>query len=172
MLGLFLGLFVACDGGSVDDTGALVDSNGQEWPRLWINEFMASNQGTLEDSSGATPDWLEIYNPNSDAVSLQDWTITDDLGEFDKHTLGDLSISAGGFLLLYAGGTPELGEQHVSFKLSAAGEELGLYAPGGQAIDELDFGPQEPDVSTARTTDGGAEWATTADATPGESNEG
>lgn len=170
MLSLFLGLFFGCAGGG-DDTGTLVDSDGQEWPRLWINEFMASNKDTLEDSTGASPDWVEIYNPTSETVDLEGWTVSDNLGEPDKHTLGALEIPAEGFLLLYAGGTPEVDEQHLSFKLGSVGEELGLYTPGGQVSDELDFGPQEQDVSTARTTDGGSEWTTTADATPGESNE-
>lgn len=171
MLTLFLGLFIGCDGGT-DDTGAIVDSDGQEWPRLWINEFMASNKETLQDSTGATPDWLEIYNPTSEAVDLEGWTVSDDLADPEKHTLGAVEIPAGGFLLLFAGGTPEVDDQHLSFKLSAAGEEIGLFSPGGQVSDELEYGVQEQDVSTARTTDGGAEWATTADPTPGESNEG
>lgn len=155
-----------------EDPAVLVDDDGLEWPRLWINEFMASNKDTLEDENGESPDWLEIFNPSDVDVDLEGWTVSDNWGEPDKHTLGALEIPAGGFVLLYAGGTPEVGDAHLGFKLGAAGEELGLYSPGGQVSDELDFGAQEQDVSTARSSDGGSEWITTTEPTPGESNEG
>lgn len=42
-----------------------------------ITEFMASNTATLADEDGTCSDWVEIYNPNASAVSLDGWYLTD-----------------------------------------------------------------------------------------------
>lgn len=36
-----------------------------------INEFMALNSATLKDSDGVYSDWIEIYNPSTSGVNLQ-----------------------------------------------------------------------------------------------------
>ena len=38
----------------------------------------------------------------------------------------------------------------MSFRLSRGGEYVGLFAPGGQVVDEVTFGAQETDVSLGR----------------------
>ncbi|HET6559779.1 MAG TPA: hypothetical protein VFG54_20805, partial [Prolixibacteraceae bacterium] len=36
-----------------------------------INEFMASNTGTIQDPDyGASADWIELYNAGANAVNL------------------------------------------------------------------------------------------------------
>ena len=46
---------------------------------LVISEFMADNSATLADEDGDYPDWIEIYNPSQDDVSLSGWHLTDDV---------------------------------------------------------------------------------------------
>jgi hypothetical protein len=137
---------------------------------LRINEFMASNSITIEDSTGAFPDWVEIYNPTSEAISMVGLTITDDLTLPSQHVLGDLTIEPMGFLLLFADGDTEQGVNHVGFSLSKSGESLGLYAEDGTAIDELDYGQQASDFSAARVPDGSNTWEIVEMATPGTTN--
>ncbi len=48
------------------------------------------------------------------------------------------------------------GPNHVSFKLSALGESIGLYRSADDAIDTVTFGPQLEGVSEGRLPDGGS----------------
>src|SRR5687767_5326251 len=43
-----------------------------------ISEFMALNGRTLQDSDGEFSDWIEIHNPNTTAVNLGGYHLTDD----------------------------------------------------------------------------------------------
>ena len=42
-----------------------------------ITEFMADNNNTLSGAGGSTPDWIEIYNPESTEIDLAGWHLTD-----------------------------------------------------------------------------------------------
>ena len=157
---------------SGDDTGEPQDTGqiSKDWAAIVVNEFMASNQTGLQDETDAFPDWLELYNPTDAAVDLDGWTLTDDFDETDKHEISNLSIDAGGYLVLFADGDDEDGDRHLGFSLNADGEVIGLYAPDGSAIDRLEYGSQATDLSAARIPDGGAIWEITNMPTPGEPN--
>ena len=143
-----------------------------DWAGLVINEFMARNASTVTDSTGAYPDWIELFNPTDTDVDITGWTLSDDIGERDKHTLGALTLAAGGWLLLFADDDEEQGVAHLGFNLSGEGEEIGLYAPDGSVVDELEYGEMPVDESAARVVDGGDDWEITDTPTPGTSNEG
>ena len=134
---------------------------------LCINEFMASNATGAQDESGAFPDWLELYNPTGEDVDLVGYTVSDDLAWIDKHPLGGgLIVPAGGWLILWADGDVDQGENHLSFRLNRGGEQIAIYDTHGTALDELQYGPQETDISATRLGDGGEEWGTDDTATP------
>lgn len=152
------------------DTGDPVEDVESDWPALVVNELMAGNTDTVQDPSGGWPDWIELYNPTDAAVVLDGWTVTDTLVEPDKHPLDALTIAAGGHLLLWADGEPELGPDHLSFSLQTSGEAVGLFAPDGHAIDGLRFGQMADDISLGRAPDGGPTWALFPTASPGSSN--
>ena len=141
-----------------------------DWPRLAVNEFMASNKTTLTDPGGRWADWVELANPTDEDVDLARWTLSDDPAEPDKHALDALLLPAGGRLLLWADDSPDLGPTHLSFSLDAEGEALGLYAPDGTTVDLLTFGPQAADVSLARVPDVVGPWTLASRSTPGETN--
>ena len=156
-----------------DDTGGDTarPSGDAAWRALCINEFMASNARGLQDVDGSYPDWVELHNSGEVALDLVGGFITDDLDEPEKHQLPSLIVDAGGFLILYADGDDTDGGQHLSFSLSADGESLALYAPGGERIDALSFPEQVSDTAAFRTVDCGDEWSYTTAPTPGETNE-
>lgn len=140
---------------------------------LVVNEFMASNTTILADADGEFDDWIELYNSGDVDVNLDDYSITDDLSQPGKHLFwGDLVVPAGGWLLLWADGDSARGPTHLNFKLDADGEALGLYAPGGNALDELSYDPQSTDWSAARMPDGSGDWQLTDAPTPGTANGG
>jgi len=153
------------------DSDTDTDTTAADSFTLCINEFMASNETTFQDAAGAYPDWIELHNYGTETVSLHGVGITDNLGDPSKHSIEDLVIDAGGFVLLFADRDTDEGVDHLDFNLSIDGEELGLYTPGGAELDAFEFGKQVTDVSAYRTTDCGDEWSYTKSATPGASNE-
>jgi hypothetical protein len=143
-----------------------------EQANLRINEFLAANNGGLQDPDepGTFPDWIELYNPGPTAVSLDGLSLTDDLANPAKSVLPNgLTIPAGGFLLFYADSTPAQGPAvHLSFALGRNGESLGLYHAGtGVLIDTYTYGPQNDNISEGRQTDGGDTWVFFRSPTPG-----
>jgi hypothetical protein len=145
---------------------------------LFINEFMASNQGAYQDPFGNDGDWIEVFNAGDTAVDMAGLSFTDDLDmpSFKRIPAGfpeSTTVQAAGYLLFFADGNPLAGPLHLDFKLSSTGEEIGLgYWSGTEFIwlDSLRFGTQAANISFGRFPDGGAEWIPMTAYTPGESN--
>lgn len=161
-------------GGASTDTGGDTGTIPSLSLELTINEFMASNGASLRLEDGSSPDWVELYNPGSEAVDLTGWSLSDDGEQPRKHVLGaGLRVEPGGFLLLYADDLAGAGLTHLGFKLAASGGELGLYAPDGRG-QLLRYGAQQTDFSVARIPDGCVGegcWQAVFRGTPGSSNQ-
>lgn len=140
---------------------------------LFVNEFLASNNNTMSDITGEYEDWFELFNSSSNSVNLQGYYLSDDTSNLTKFEISNpLSISAGGFLLIWASGDSSRGANHVDFKLSASqGEAVIITAPDGiTVLDSVVFGPQTTDISKGRTTDGASSWSFFTTPTPDASN--
>ena len=137
-----------------------------------INEIMAANVSTIvEPDNGAFADWIEIYNPGTEAVDLGHFALTDDIRNPVRWTIpAGTVVPAGGYILVWADRRDSDG--HSNFRLSRDGEEVALYAPDGTLVDMVRFGDQVGNVSYGRSTDGAAEWAFFQWPTPGRANEG
>ncbi|HIJ54217.1 MAG TPA: hypothetical protein HPP66_13870, partial [Planctomycetes bacterium] len=145
-----------------------------EEPHLVISEFMASNaseepleEGELLDGNGESSDWLEIYNPTGETVSLDGWYLTDSNDDRDKWKFPDGNeIKSGEFLIIFASEKTEednpdnypyrdpAGYYHTNFELNMDGEYLALVAPDGNtAIHEYapEFPRQLTDISYGLT---------------------
>ncbi|MBE3069108.1 MAG: lamin tail domain-containing protein, partial [Planctomycetes bacterium] len=118
-----------------------------------ITEFLAENSGGFEDQFGRSPDWIEIYNPTTDAVNLLGWHLTDDLADLDQWTFPDVTILPGEYMVVFASGDNLRDPSqplHTNFGLSKNGDSLALVKPNAQTIDIVSsytFGPQEENVS-------------------------
>ncbi len=154
-------------------------------PVLYINEFMASNDAANTDEFGEFEDWIEIYNPGTEAVDIGGMYITDGLDALTTWQIPDrapdsTTIQPGGYLLLYADKQPEQGILHVNVKLSGSGEQIGLTAPNGTTvIDSLTYDSGtagaigfglDTDKSCARQPDASANWQVDDTPTPGATN--
>jgi len=143
---------------------------------LYINEFMADNDTTIQDpdGNGGYPDWIELYNAGDVVVDLSGMYLTDDLSQPKKWRIPNgVSINAGGYLIFWADNDPDQGDTHTTFKLTSGGEDVGLFdtdANGNAAIDTLTFGVQTADVSFGRIPDGMGAWQALTTPTPGGSN--
>ena len=121
--------------------------------QITINEVLASNGSINTDPDyGANADWIELYNAGQTDVNLSGWSVTDNLDKPRKYTLPEgISIKSGGYLLIWCDGNGT--GLHTGFKLSADGEEVGLFDATGQMTDSMTFGPQYGDISYGRSID-------------------
>jgi hypothetical protein len=140
-----------------------------------INEWMAGNTHTLTNPlTGKYSDWFELYNYGTNPANLAGYYLTDSLtNQFKFPIPAGYVIPAGGFLLVWADGKTEVGtaDLHISFKLSKAGESLGLYGPDGQPVDFFSYGAQTDDVSQGRFPDGAAAFYSMPVPTPRAPNQ-
>lgn len=140
---------------------------------LFVNEFLASNSSVNRDPDfNQFADWVEIYNPNAQAVDLSGYFLSDDFSDPGKWQIpAGTSIQGGGFLLFWADGndTTLLG-CHTNFKLKKDGEQIALYYANGTLLDSLSYSSQTSDVSFGRQPDGSANWQFFSTPTPAASN--
>ncbi len=141
--------------------------------QLLINEFMASNSGSVIDSFNESSDWIEIYNQSADTVLLKGWVLSDNENDLNKWSFPDIEILPDSFLLIFASGKDVFDGYywHTNFKLSSLGEKLFLLNSNQVVVDEYIFRNQITDVSLGRKKDGSDEWVYFKPTTPGFSND-
>ena len=66
-----------------------------------FNEVVSSNS-IYFDEDGDSPDWIELYNYGNQEVSIANWTLTDDIDDYDKWTFPDITLNSNEYLLLWA----------------------------------------------------------------------
>jgi len=69
---------------------------------LVLNEIVASNQNSLRDEDGNSPDWIEIYNTSSSIVNLQGFSLSDDIEDPHKWTFETGQIAGGDHIITFA----------------------------------------------------------------------
>ena len=140
--------------------------------QIVINEFSAANATILADPDyNEYADWVELYNHGTADQNLRDFYLSDDLSTPDKWKIEhDTLIPAGGHLLIWC--DDQNTGLHTSFKLSAEGEEIGLFSPTLVLLDSLTFSHQRTNISLGRVSDGSDQWAYFPLATPGTENAG
>lgn len=158
------------DGGSGDG-----GDPGNEDPTspLVLNEACASNRGLIMDPHGDLDDWVEILHRGDAPVSLDGWGLGqgDDAAAMWSFPTG-LTLNPGERLLVWLDDEADEGPLHASFKLSATGETLRLFAPGANGAwlaDAVDVPALRPDTVYGRFPDGG-DWSRSVWETPGAPN--
>ena len=69
---------------------------------IQLNEIVSSNQGSYYDEDGDSPDWIEIYNPTSNSISLNDWGLSDDVDDLYKWRIPNIILESEDFLMIMA----------------------------------------------------------------------
>jgi len=141
---------------------------------LRINEFSAINSSYICPETGISSDWIEIYNYGTDRVDLLGLNITDNLSIPNKWQIpSSLILEPDSFIILWADGLPGTGPDHLTFKLSGEGEQIGIFTPFSlQLIDSYVYGPQLEDISMGRNPDDISEWVYFTTITPDSINIG
>ena len=138
-----------------------------------INEFLASNSSVNVDPDfNSNSDWLELYNPQTYSVDISNWYLTDNLSDLTKWQIPNGTfILPGEYIIFWTDGRDStLQNFHTNFKLSQAGEEIGLFNSDFELIDSIIYGNQNVDISFGRQPDAGLDWYFFDSPTPGESN--
>jgi hypothetical protein len=167
-----------------DDMADMSDLNlqAEQWKHanitLVINEFVALNNNSNQDAQGQFDDWIEIYNYGVDAIDMAGMYLTDNLSVPDKWRIqskirGATIIQPGGYLVIWADNNTNDEDLHANFRLSAGGEEIGLFdIDGNTLIDSVIFLEQTADISYGRYPDANDVWRFIAAPTPGQENTG
>ncbi len=153
-----------------EENGITASSIEPKAKGLRINEVMASNTETLEDSFGNTADWIELHNTTDAPIDLTGMYLSDSKKDLERYQFPDgLIVEPGAYLIIYASGLKKnvADELHTPFKLSASGESIYLMQDG-LAVDILTYPQQYSDISYALGEDG--VYSFTSTATPGEAN--
>ncbi len=142
-----------------------------------INEWMADNQTTIADpADNDFEDWFELTNPGDTFADLAGFYLGSSLTNRTKFRIpAGYVIPPHGHLVVWA--DEETGQNstnyidlHVNFKLSKAGDAIGLFAPDGAVVDFVSFGSQVVDVSEGRYPDGETSIRLLSQATPRVAN--
>ncbi|RJP65227.1 MAG: T9SS C-terminal target domain-containing protein [Ignavibacteriales bacterium] len=138
-----------------------IQTAGVNSASLVINELLAKNDSLYADDNGEYDDWIEIFNPTSQTISLTGKFLTDDPDKLNKwqFTSPGLELLPGHFQLIWCDEDSSQGDMHTNFKLDGGGEFLALVdADGATILDSLTYPDQSKNISFGRYPDGSDNW--------------
>ncbi len=144
--------------------------------QVLINELMPANVLTVPDEQGDYDDWLEVYNSGANSVNIGGYYFSDDATNLQKWQVpvnqpAKTTVSAHGYLIIWADQQTEQGVLHATFKLTSAGDKILFVGSDGTTIlDSIRYPQQFPDVSFSRYPDGANQWGFSPLPTPGRAN--
>jgi hypothetical protein len=131
-----------------------------------VNEVLPAPQTVDWDGSGvadAEDEYIELYNPLTEAVDLTGWLLDDAEGGSRPYRLPmGTAIGPRGFLLVF--------RRESRIVLNNEGDEVRLLTPGGMVVDRFVYGRSRPDTAWSRREDGGEEWTDEYPPSPGRPN--
>lgn len=170
---IFWGLLLcSCDSGNSQENAFESLYHTVSRSDIVINEVLCSNSTCAKAFDGRYYDWIELYNPTSNKVVLDDYYLTDNIENREKASLKGQEILPNSYLLIYCSGldmTDSSGCLHTNFKLSATLGET-IFLSNAKTMSYLEIPISEPDVSYGLDDNGYYVWFDTP--TPGEANAG
>jgi len=138
-----------------------------------LNEVMADNRSSVSNSQGDCPDWIELYNPSTNAFDLTGLGLTDDTRVPGKWLFPSNSVLASNaFLRIWCDDTAPTSAvygtaMNAGLRLSRTSDGVYLF-DGVEKVNEVEFGFQVRDLSIGLTPSNG--WQLLAHPTPGATN--
>lgn len=138
---------------------------------LCINEVCEKSYA-YHQLTGAFCGYIELYNPSTEELFLDNYYVTNDKKKTDNRTyLKGLSINPKGYLLLMADGSNFIeGETHIPVLLEEKEETVYLLNNSGVIVDFVDVPKLDENVSYFRKSDGSSIWIS-GETTPGIDNQ-
>ncbi|MBQ9210808.1 MAG: lamin tail domain-containing protein [Clostridia bacterium] len=140
---------------------------------LIINEVMADPMTGLRDEDDELSDWVEIYNTTANAVSLENYALSDNEGKPLKWRFPKgASVPGYGYYVVFCSGKDKVeavsGVPHSNFSISAERETIILADSRGHVVDRVMIDNLAEDCSYGRNDQGAMQVFQTA--TPGLPN--
>lgn len=137
---------------------------------VYINEVMAKNPEIIPDPMGEFFDWVELYNPTSDAINLSGYGLSDKVGEIRWMFPSGSKIAPNGYLVIYCSGianktSPD--SLYTNFKLNGNRDTLVLTTQSGVVLDQLALLPVSSGFSFGRDAVDPMAWIEIAEPSPG-----
>ena len=139
-----------------------------------LNEVLASNR-SFTNHAGHTADYVELYNPSTNAVDLYDLSLSNDPNDPRKFVFAtNTTVAALGYKVIYLDDAAPASATNAGFALAARGDVLYFFhrASGGYSLlDAVRFGLQTPGFALGRVPNGSGNWSLNT-RTPGAANAG
>ena len=135
---------------------------------LVINEIVSANEGAAIDEIGEADDYIELANLGPGPAQLARYAIVDASGS--RADLPELSVPAGGVVVLWADDAPEQGPLHLPFKVSSGGDAIALERDDGSVADSVAVPRLAPNDAFVRMPSASGELAVCRFASPGRVN--
>ena len=104
-----------------------------------VNEVVSSNSSIITDEDGSFEDWIELYNPSSEAINLEGFGLSDN-DNFFKWVFPNKILEPNTYLLIWCSNKNRTNPDfplHTNFAISAGGETLTLTAPNGTIVSQV-----------------------------------
>jgi CotH kinase protein/Lamin Tail Domain/Secretion system C-terminal sorting domain len=120
-----------------------------------INEVMSNNMTGATDQNGQFDDWIELHNRTNADINLSRCYLTNKLNDPTRWKIPDgTTISAGGYLTIWADNDPSQAGLHTNFTLTSIKDQVKLTDEALVAADSVEFADQIADISWARIPNG------------------
>lgn len=132
-----------------------LQAGSEKGMHLLINEVVADNLSTFKNEKGVYADWIELYNPTENAISLKGYYLSDSIDELSKWAFPDMSIESGGYLIVFCDKNTgdefsDSGFLHANFSINAGNETIYLSNENETIIDSIELQNQQCDISYGR----------------------
>ena len=138
-----------------------------------LNEVLARSEQHIDPATGRALDWVELFNPGTNAFDLTGMSLSVDQREPGQWLIPPgTELQAEGFLVVWCDGSRPAStnrEANLNLGRSLTGAAGGVYLfnPNGQLVDSVEYGFQLPDQSIGRV---GSTWTLLTAPTPGAFN--
>jgi hypothetical protein len=137
-----------------------------------LNELMARNESAVYDFQGNTPDWIELYNPNSAAFNLSGMSLSDDFANAGQWLFpANTVVAANSYLVVWFDSARAATNAGPNLNTGRAlnGDSGGVYLFNvlGQLVDSVEYGFQVANLSIGKS---GGQWQLLATPTPSAAN--
>ncbi len=146
---------------------AWLKAAGQDEIPVVISEVMTANRSTLLDQAGQLCDWVELYNPSDETVSLAGLHLSNDPTDLMKWVLPDIRMTAGQRIVIPCSGSLA-SEGEADFSLPQEGCTMVLSGIIGNVVSETQVPWVKEDCTWALQEDG--TYAESGNPSPGFPN--
>ncbi|WP_295089580.1 CotH kinase family protein [Ruminococcus sp.] len=135
-----------------------------------INEVCTKNTTTAAPD-GNFYDFVELYNPTDEAISLKGYSISDDVNAPKKYVFPDNAvIKSCGFFVVYCDVKVNSSVEGTTFGLSKDGETLLLSDANNNKLEFIEIPSLSDNTSYGRLPDGSENFGELRELSPGSSN--